>query len=72
MQVLAVKGIEQFSDRWEVRYTRRHGTHVQDAVFSCETLEEAKAKYAQLLDILVNHQGVYLGSKEKRKRQTTG
>ncbi len=71
MKVLAVKGIEKFSNRWEVRYTREHGKHVQDAVFVCGTPEEAKQKYKELLDILRHHDGVYLGSKEKRKRKTS-
>jgi hypothetical protein len=70
MKVLALKGIEQYSDRWEVRYTRMHGKHVQDAVFSCRTEEEAKQKYAELLDTLLDHDGVYIGSKEKRKRRS--
>jgi hypothetical protein len=70
MKVLAVKGIEQFGDLWEVRYTRMHGRNVQDAVFQCQTPEAAKAKHAELLDILVNHHGVYLGSKAKRKLKT--
>jgi hypothetical protein len=68
MKVLAVKGIEAYSNVWLVRYTRQHGKHVQDAVFSCRTQDEAKHKYAELLDILINHDGVYIGSKEKRKR----
>jgi hypothetical protein len=70
MKVLALKGIEQYSDLWEVRYTRMHGKHVQDAVFFCDTQEEAKQKYKELLDILINHHGVYIGSKEKRKRRS--
>ncbi len=71
MKVLAVKGIEKYSNRWEVRYTRRHGKHVQDAVFICDTPEEAKQKYKELLDILIHHDGVYIGSKEKRKLKTS-
>ena len=73
MKVLAVKGIEKDSDNnlWGVRYTRQHGKHVQDAVFSCRTEEEAKHKYEELLDILINHDGVYIGSKEKRKGKTS-
>ena len=67
MKVVAVKGIEKFGSRWEVRYTRKHGRNVQDAVFPCQTPEAAKAKYAELLDILLHHDGVYLGSKAKRK-----
>jgi hypothetical protein len=70
MKVLAVKGIEKYSDLWEVRYTRMHGKHVQDAVFTYRTEEEAKQKYKELLDILINHHGVYIGSKEKRKAKT--
>jgi hypothetical protein len=31
------------------------------------TEEEARQKYAELQDILINHDGVYIGSKEKRK-----
>jgi hypothetical protein len=73
MKVLAVKGIKKDSinNLWEVRYTRRHGKNVQDAVFLCDTPEKAKQKYKELLDILIHHHGVYLGSKEKRKRKTS-
>jgi hypothetical protein len=67
MKVLAVKGIEKFGNLWEVRYTRMHGRNVQDAVFPCQTPEAAKAKYRELLDVLVHQNGVYVGSKEKRK-----
>jgi hypothetical protein len=70
MKVLAVKGIEKFGNLWEVRYTRMHGRNVQDAVFPCTSPEAAKAKYRELLDILVHHHGVYVGSKEKRKVKT--
>src|SRR3712207_7996383 len=31
MKVLAIKGIEDMGSRWGVRYTRQHGTNVQDA-----------------------------------------
>jgi hypothetical protein len=51
MKVLAVKGIEKDSNVWLVRYTRQHGKNVQDAVFFCDTPEEAKQKYKELLDI---------------------
>jgi hypothetical protein len=67
MKVLAVKGIEKFGNLWEVRYTRMHGRNVQDAVFPCNSPEAAKAKYRELLDILLHHDGVYFGSKAKRK-----
>ncbi len=67
MKVLAIKGIEVQGNRWAVRYTRHHGRNVQDAVFLCQTPEAAKAKYRELLDVLVNRHGVYIGSKEKRK-----
>jgi hypothetical protein len=70
MKVLAVKGIEKYSNLWEVRYTRQHGKTVQDAVFLCDTPEEAKQKYKELLDILIHHDGVHIGSKEKRKVKT--
>jgi hypothetical protein len=74
MKVLAVKGIEKDSinNLWEVRYTRLTARGVkQPAVFSFRTEEEAKHKYAELLDILINHDGVYIGSKEKRKAKTS-
>ena len=71
MKVLAVKGIEKYGHVWEVRYTRHHGRNVQDAVFRCKTPEEAKAKYRELLDVLMHHDGVYNGSKEKRKLKTS-
>jgi hypothetical protein len=71
MKVLAIKGIEEFSNQWAVRYTRQHGKNVQDAVFLCDTPEKAKQKYKELLDILIHHDGVYIGSKEKRKLKTS-
>lgn len=53
-------------------YTRLTARGVkQPAVFSFRTEEEAKHKYAELLDILINHDGVYIGSKEKRKAKTS-
>jgi hypothetical protein len=70
MKVLAVKGIEKFGTRWEVRYTRMHGRNVQDAVFPCTSPEAAKAKYRELLDILLHQHGMYVGSKEKRTLKT--
>jgi hypothetical protein len=68
MKVLAVKDVEEYSDLWAVRYTRltRMGVK-QDAVFLYETQEEARQKRDELLDILQNHDGVYIGSKEKKK-----
>ena len=68
MKVLAIKGIEDMGSRWGVRYTRHHGKSVQDAYFLCDTLDKAKEKFRELLDIMVHHDGVYIGSKEKRKR----
>jgi hypothetical protein len=67
MKVLAVKGIEKQGNLWAVRYTRYHGKNVQDAMFFCDTPDAAKAKYRELLDVLLNQNGVYVGSKEKRK-----
>jgi hypothetical protein len=67
MKVLAIKGIEKYGNQWGVRYTRHHGRNVQDAVFLCNTPEEAQTKYRELLDVLLNHHGVYIGSKERRK-----
>ncbi len=61
MKVLALKGIEKYSNLWEVRYSRQHGKNVQDAVFLCKTPEEAKQKYKELLDILINHQRLRRG-----------
>jgi len=71
MKVWAIKGIEKYSNLGEVRYTRQHGKHVQDAVFLCDTQEKAKQKYKELLDILIHHDGVYIGSKEKRRLKTS-
>jgi hypothetical protein len=71
MKVLAIKGIEVYGSLWAVRYTRQHGKNVQDAVFLCDTPEKAKQKYAALLDILLHHDGVFIGSKEKRKMKTS-
>jgi hypothetical protein len=66
MKVLAIKGIQKEGNRWAVRYVRHHGRNVQDAMFLCKTPEAAKAKYRELLDVLVNHKSVYIGSKAKR------
>jgi hypothetical protein len=72
MKVLAVKDVEEYDDLWAVRYTRltRRGVK-QGAVFLCHTLEAAKAKYRELLDILQHHNGIYVGSKEKRKLKSS-
>jgi hypothetical protein len=67
MKVLALKGIEKQGNLWAVRYTRHHGRNVQDAIFFCDTPDAAKAKYRELLDVLLKQNGVYVGSKEKRK-----
>jgi hypothetical protein len=72
MKVLAVKGIEEYGNLWEVRYTRQVGKSVQDAVFSYKTPDEARKKYHELLDILEHHDGIYVGSKEKRKLKASG
>jgi hypothetical protein len=72
MKVLAVKGVEEYSNLWAVRYTRLTVKGVrQDAYFLCDTEEEAKEKYQELVDILEHHDGVYIGSKEKRKAKTS-
>jgi hypothetical protein len=70
MKVLAIKGIEKQGNLWAVRYTREHGKNVQDAYFLCDSPDEAKAKYHELLDVLQHHNGVYIGSKAKRKLKT--
>ena len=70
MKVLAVKGVEPYSNLWVVRYTRQHGKHVQDASFLCHTLDEAQGTYHELLDVLKHHDGVYLGNKAKKQRKT--
>ena len=67
MKVLALKGIEKQGNLWAVRYSRPHGKNVQDAIFLCDTPDAAKAKYRELLDVLMKQNGVYVGSKEKRK-----
>jgi hypothetical protein len=71
MKVLAVKGIEKQGNLWAVRYTRNHGRNVQDAIFCCDTPDAAKAKYRELLDVLQKRNGVYIGSKEKRKLKSS-
>ncbi len=63
MKVLAVRGIEPYSNVWAVRYTRLRKGVQQDAYFLCNTPEEAKAKYDELLDVLEHHDGMYVGSK---------
>jgi hypothetical protein len=67
MKVLAVKSVEKQGNLWAVRYTRQHGRNVQDALFFCDTPDAAKAKFRELLDVLLKQHGVYVGSKEKRK-----
>ena len=67
MNVWALKGIEKQGNLWAVWYTRHHGRNVQDAMFFCDTPDAAKAKYRDLLDVLLKQNGVYVGSKEKRK-----
>jgi hypothetical protein len=71
MKVLAVKGIEKYSNLWVVRYTRltRKGVK-QGAVFFCETQEEAGDKCHELLDAMRHHEGVYLSKKAKKKIQS--
>ena len=71
MKVLALNGIEKQGHLWAVRYTRHHGRNVQDAIFFCDTPDSAKAKYRELLDVLLKHNGEYVGSKEKRKLKTS-
>ena len=71
MKVLAVKGIEKQGSLWAVQYTRHHGKNVQDAMFFCDTPEAAKAKYRELLDVLLNQNGVYVGSKAKGQLKTS-
>ena len=68
MKVLAVKGVELYSNLWVVRYTRltRKGVK-QGAYFLCETQDEAIGKFRELLDVLQHHNGLYIGRKEKRK-----
>jgi hypothetical protein len=70
MKVLAVKGVEEQGNVWAVRYTRQHGGDVQDALWLCDTPDEAKAKYQELLDILQHHDSVYLSKKAKKKLKT--
>jgi hypothetical protein len=36
-------------------------------MFFCDTPDAAKVKYRELLDVLLKQNGVYVGSKEKRK-----
>ena len=50
MTIVAVKGIEDYGDWWEVRYTRltRRGAK-QEASFVCETLEAAYEKSQELV-----------------------
>ena len=70
MKVIAVKDIEEYGNVWLVHYTCQTAKGgVQDGVFMCDTLEAAKEKYRALLDVLEHHDGVYIGSKEKRKRK---
>jgi hypothetical protein len=68
MKVLAVKGIEKQGNLWAVRYTYETARGVpKGGMFLCDTPEEAKAKYRELLDVLLHQNGVYIGSKAKRK-----
>ena len=72
MKVLAIKGIEKQGDLWAVRYTREHGKNVQNALWLCDTPDEAKAKYHELLDVLKHYDGMYIGKKEKKKLKISG
>ena len=68
MKVVAAKDIEAYGQWWEVRYTRltRRGVK-QDAYLVCNTHEQARQKYQELLDALMQHDGVYVSTKAKRK-----
>ena len=67
IKVLAVKGIEAFSNLWSVRYTRLTARGVkQDAIFMYETPDEARQKRDELLDIVAHHDGVYVSAYKKR------
>jgi hypothetical protein len=72
MKVLAVKGVEEFSNLWAVRYTRltRRGVK-QDAYFMYETQGEALKKRYELLDIVKRHNGEYISVKAKKKLKTS-
>jgi len=72
MKVLAVKGVEACGNLWAVRYTRLRADGVtQDALILYDTPDAARAKRAELLDILQHHDGVYLGKKAKKKVKTS-
>ena len=47
-------------------WQERAGCHI-----FCDTSDAAKAKYRELLDVLLKQNGVYVGSKEKRKLKTS-
>jgi hypothetical protein len=70
MKVLAVKDVVEYSNAWAVRYTRLRKGVKQEAMFLCDTPEEAKAKYDESLDIVEHHDGVYLGKKAKKQLKT--
>ena len=71
MRVLAVKNIEEQGNLWAVRYTYLTAAGGnRGGIFLCETQEEAKAKYDELLDIVQHHAGVYLGKKAKKQLKT--
>jgi hypothetical protein len=71
MKVVAVKGIEQYSNVWLVHYTRQTAKGARGAVFMCSTPAEALEKALELQDSIEHHDGVYIGSKEKRKIKTS-
>jgi hypothetical protein len=69
---LVVKGVEEYSDLWAVRYTRLTARgDMQDAYFLFDTPDEAKHKRDELVDILQHHEGVYLSKKARKKLKTT-
>ena len=67
MKVFAIKGIEEMGNLWGVRYTRQHGKNVQDAYLLCDTLDKAKEKFRELMDVLEHHNGVYVSKKAQRQ-----
>ena len=68
MKLVAVKYIWEYDNKWAVPYTYlRADGGKRDGMFLYDTPEEAQAKRDELLDILQNHDGVYLGNKAKKK-----
>ena len=68
MIVIEVWDVIEDGNIWGAHYTRKteEGKGYK-GIFLCETLEEAQQKHAELMDVLKNNGGLYIGKKAKQK-----